>query len=182
MDDPAQALDRINSFALVGYIPGELGDFITRLRQELVQDCSAQSHVTILPPRPLEATAEVAAAELRCRLNGVSPFQIDMPEIRVFEQTSVIFAEVRQGAADLHELHDALNTGVLYFQEPWEYHPHITLAQGIDPASVREMCEIARSRWSEEAPTHACCIQQLTFVQNTAGNHWLDLEELPLRG
>ena len=41
--------DRINSYAVVSYIPGALGEFITRLREELVKGCVAQSHVTILP-------------------------------------------------------------------------------------------------------------------------------------
>jgi len=50
--DPA-AWDRINSFALVSYIPEPLAGFLDRLRQELVPDCFLRAHVTILPPRPI---------------------------------------------------------------------------------------------------------------------------------
>ena len=49
--DPAGDVERINSYAVVCYIPGALGEFITRLRESLVPGCTAQSHVTILPPR-----------------------------------------------------------------------------------------------------------------------------------
>ncbi|HYO82639.1 MAG TPA: 2'-5' RNA ligase family protein [Bryobacteraceae bacterium] len=182
MDDPAQAEDRINSFALVGYIPGALGEFITELRRELVSDCVAQSHVTILPPRPLSADPESAVQDLRVRVAEFSPFEIEMPHIRVFEQSSVVFAEVQRGRSDLHELHDAFNTGVLHFDEPWHYHPHVTLAQGLPPEAVCEVYELARRRWTESAPTHSCIIDRLTFVQNTAANRWLDLEDYELRG
>jgi len=37
-NDPA-AWDRINSFALVSYIPEPLAGFLDRLRQELVPNC-----------------------------------------------------------------------------------------------------------------------------------------------
>ena len=57
--------DRINSYALVSYIPGRLGDFITKLRQDLIAGCVAQSHVSILPPRPLQVDPQVAADEIR---------------------------------------------------------------------------------------------------------------------
>ena len=32
--------DRINSFSLVSYLPGQLGEFLTALRRELIADCS----------------------------------------------------------------------------------------------------------------------------------------------
>ena len=51
-NDPA-AWDRINSFALVSYIPEPLAGFLDRLRQELVPNCFLRAHVTILPPRPI---------------------------------------------------------------------------------------------------------------------------------
>src|SRR6476660_3657225 len=98
--DPDTA-DRINSYALVSYIPGRLGDFITRLRQDLVPGCVARSHVSILPPRSLNIDAQVAAEQIRKGLAPFSSFQLDMPRIRVFEQTSVIFCEIGIGRETL---------------------------------------------------------------------------------
>ena len=40
--------DRINSFALVTYIPEPLAGFLDRLRQELVPNCFLRAHATIL--------------------------------------------------------------------------------------------------------------------------------------
>ena len=108
--------DRINSYALVSYIPGRLGDFITRLRQDLVAGCVAQSHVTILPPRPLEVHPQIAAEEIRAGLAPFSSFELDMPRIRVFEQTSVVFCEIGRGREELFELHEAMNKGGSVFR------------------------------------------------------------------
>ena len=180
--DPATTTDRINSYALVSYIPGRLGDFITQLRQDLVTGCVAQSHVTVLPPRPLRVDPETAADEIRAGLAGFSSFELDMPRIRVFEQTSVIFCEIGRGREELFELHKALNVGGLYFQEPFDYHPHVTLAQGISADRLPEVFETTVRRWKESVSSTLVTIDKLTFVQNTVENIWIDLEECELRG
>jgi hypothetical protein len=79
-------------------------------------------------------------------------------------------------------MHDALNTGRLWFKEPFRYHPHVTLAQNFDPAVVNEMFELAVRRWKESAPRTESYIENLTFVQNTNVNFWIDLAEFELRG
>lgn len=174
--------DPINSFALVSYIPGRLGDFITKLRQDLVATCVARSHVSILPPRPLSVHPEQVAEQIRATLVPFPPFDLDMPRIRVFEQTSVIFCEIGRGRTELIELHDAMNTGGLAYDEPFKYHPHVTLAQGIDRDGLPEIYEMALRRWNESAPSSHVWIENVTFVQNTAGNVWIDLDECELRG
>jgi hypothetical protein len=174
--------DRINSYALVSYIPGRLGDFITELRQDLVASCVARSHVSILPPRPLSVDPDVVSDQIRASLVPFSPFELDMPRIRVFEQTSVIFCEVGAGREELIELHDAMNTGGLSYDEPFEYHPHVTLAQGIDPKALPDVYEMALRRWKESAPSPHVLIETVTFVQNTVNNVWIDLDECELRG
>ena len=170
----------INQFAVVSYIPEELGDFITTLRQELVAGCTAQSHVTILPPRPLHSDTYTAENDLRLRSSDFTAFNIGITRIRIFEETSVIFADIGQGRECFFEMHDALNAGVLAFDEPYSYHPHITLAQGFDPSTLMERYEMAMARWSE-APRCVAQIENLTFVQNTSNNCWIDLVGYELR-
>ena len=179
--DPSMA-DPINSYALVSYIPGRLGDFITRLRQDLVPGCVARSHVSILPPRSIQVDPQIAADEVRAGLAPFSAFDLDMPRIRIFEQTSVIFCEIGAGREQLFELHDAMNRGALDFKEPFEYHPHVTLAQGMPREELPEMYEMAVRRWNESAPPSRVLIETVTFVQNTSGNIWIDLQDCELRG
>jgi 2'-5' RNA ligase len=174
--------DRINSFSLVSYIPGRLGEFLTSLRQELVAGCVAQSHVTVLPPRPLFVEPRAAVDELRERVAAFAPFRIGIARIRVFEQTAVVFADISEGRNELLHMHNALNTGKFYFEEPFNYHPHVTLAQGITPEQLPELYETAVRRWKEASPATSFPIDTLTFVQNTVENRWIDLAECELRG
>jgi 2'-5' RNA ligase len=179
--DP-EPTDRINSFSLVSYIPGHLGDFITDLRRELVADCVAQSHVTVLPPRPLFIEPGAAEEEIRERVAAFSPVRIEIPRLKVFEQTAVVFADVGEGRDELLEMHKALNVAGFHFEEPFPYHPHITLVQGIDPDRLYEFYNRAVSRWMAARVERSFLIDTLTFVQNTVGNRWIDLAECALRG
>jgi hypothetical protein len=172
---PAWGASPINSFAAVCYIPGALGDFLTRLRQELVPGCVARSHVSILPPRPLSAAVEDAESFFQETVQGFSSFHVTLPSIGTFDETLVVFLSVGAGATEIQALHESLNRGVLYFDEPYPFHPHVTLAQGISRDDFRAVCETAARRWAESGFGSSVLIDRATFVQNTAANCWLDL-------
>lgn len=172
---------RINSFALVSYIPDPLGEFLDRLRRDLVLGCAARSHVTILPPRVLTVPDSQAGDLLRQDLQEFAPFRLELGDVEVFEKTSVVFLGIKNGQRELEAMHQALNHDGLWFDEPYQYHPHITLAQGFDAQLLPELHEIAKQRWSEFHGEKAYIVDVLTFVQNTAENRWLDLEGFPLR-
>lgn len=175
----------INSFALVSYLPSPLGEFLDRLRMDLVCDCRAKAHVTVLPPRPLLCSGEEAWQELAARLQDIPPFHVELGDVEVFPVTQVVYLSVIAGGAELKRLHETLNSGRLAFEEPFEYHPHVTLAQDLEVAaelasSVADVTERARARWREFQHRRGFVIDKLTFVQNTLGNLWTDLNEFPL--
>lgn len=172
--------DRINSFALVSYIPDPLGEFLDELRRELVAGCVARSHVTVLPPRNLVVPAGSVTTGLQSQLQTFAPFLLELTEISVFPTTSVIYLSVGSGRIELKKIHDALNRDGLAYAEPHVYHPHVTLAQDIDPQQVNRLLEVARRRWADFRKSRRYEVDVLTFVQNTAGNRWLDLENFPL--
>jgi 2'-5' RNA ligase len=178
--DPAE---RINSFAVVAYLKGPLAEFIDNLRAELVAGCESHAHVTILPPRSVSAATEDAATLITRRVNDFAAFPIEATGIRVFPVTQVIYADIGAGASELRDLHRRLNTDELYFEEPFEYHPHLTLAQNLQPEDVDGLFELADRRWHEFRRSHSggFMVDILTFVQNTAGNRWMDLAEWELR-
>src|ERR1700687_845742 len=119
------AEQRLNVFALIIYIPDPLGRFLDDLRRELVPGCDPHAHVSVLPPRPLAVDWQVASRPVRALTEGGAPFQIELGRIEIFPGTDVIFIEVGPGSSELFRMHDAMNTGALAFQEPFEYHPHI---------------------------------------------------------
>jgi 2'-5' RNA ligase len=166
---------RINSFALVSYLPEPLAGFFDNLRSELVPACSAKAHVTVLPPRPLQCPPEDAWEELKDNLQDFQPFRVDLAEVEIFAVTQVIYVSVSTGTGELKRMHAALNSGRLQFTEPFRYCPHITLAQELDPARVEAAAALAGSRWREFSHSRSFTVGRLTFVQNTLENRWTDL-------
>ncbi len=172
--------DSINSYALVSYIPGPLGLYLDRIRRELVSSCVAQSHVTILPPRALVASADTAKVELAEALHDSRPFEMNLEQVEVFESTSVIYLAVGSGEQQLDDLHRRLNRGALECCEYHRYHPHVTLAQDFPPQELPDMVALARARWGEFRSRRGFDVERLTFVQNTVSNRWMDLADFPL--
>jgi 2'-5' RNA ligase len=171
---------RLNVFALVIYIADPLGAFLDELRRELVPHYNPHAHVSILPPRPLPLDWREASDQARSLTEGWKPFDVELTEIGIFPVTNVVYIEVGKGAAELENMHRAMNTGPLGFEEPFAYHPHVTLAQEIPLNCVTEVHEIARKRWREFPGNRTFRAERTTFVQNTLGNCWIDLAEYSL--
>src|ERR1700676_5394289 len=95
--------DRINSFALVTYIPEPLAGFLDRLRQELVPNCFLRAHVTVLPPRPISSTPESAWNQVRVLARRFSPFKIELTSVEVFPVSDVIYLSVGAGFVPLEQ-------------------------------------------------------------------------------
>src|SRR6476660_9151793 len=121
-------MEKLNQFALVIYIPDPLARFLDELRLELVNGCRPRAHVTVLPPRPLP-DVEAALEEARIMSPEFPPFEIEAGDVEVFPKTKVIYIGLRSGGDQMRTMHEALNTGALLFDEPYAFHPHITLAQ-----------------------------------------------------
>lgn len=170
----------INSFALVSYIPDPLATFLDRLRTDLVCDCHAKAHVTILPPRPLFCETVEAWSAVQRGLQEVGPFEIRLGEIEIFPVTDVIYLSIAAGYERLRELHTSLDSGCLEFQEPFDYHPHVTLAQDLTHEQIEGATRIATERWHEFREARSFTVEKLTFVQNTLDNRWTDLNALRL--
>jgi 2'-5' RNA ligase len=178
-NDPA-AWDRINSFALVSYIPEPLAGFLDRLRQELVPNCFLRAHVTILPPRPINSSPEAAWETVRTLAPRFAPFDVEMTEVEVFPVSDVIHIGIGRGRAEMERMHGDLNTEGLNYQEPYPYHPHITLAQELKSDEVDELARVARARWAESTVPKTFRVEEVFFVQNTRRKQWLDLGESAL--
>ena len=177
--DPA-IRDRINSFALVSYIPEPLAGFLDRLRQELVPNCFLRAHATILPPRPLTSTPEAAWNLVRGLAPHFAPFTVHLNDIQVFPVSDVIYISLSQGVEELKQMHAAMNIGALSFQETFAYHPHITLAQELKTDELDELVTVARTRWAETTLPKNFAVEKAVFVQNTRRNEWIDLGECVL--
>lgn len=170
----------VNSFALVSYIPQPLAGFLDGLRNELAGECHAKAHLTVLPPRPLVCHSGDAWRELLDTLQDFQPFRVKLGEIQIFPVTQVIYLSITEGYHELIRLHAALNSGHVSFCEPFEFHPHVTLAQELETDRVAAAAGFATHQWREFSESRSFIADRLTFVQNTLGNRWTDLCSVPL--
>jgi len=170
----------LNVFALVSYIPAPLGEFLDNLRRELVPHDDPRAHISLLPPRPLAGEWRQAWAEVCQTLQRHPAFEVELIGIRAFPVTDVIYLDVGAGTRELCEIHAAMNVNSLAFKEPFSYHPHVTLAQGIPHQDAREAIHLAERRWREYRGQRSFRAEHAVFVQNTVSDRWLDLAEIRL--
>jgi hypothetical protein len=167
-------------YALVIYLPDPLGGFLDELRLEMVPGCNPHAHISVLPPRPLPVSPETAVGEARTILSRFAPFDIELGGIEKFDVTDVVYISVTAGAEQLRQIHRSLNEGPLDFEEPFAYHPHVTLAQEIAAAQVEDLVALAERRWREFRGPRRFRAEKTMFVRNTRGNLWDDLASGPL--
>jgi len=177
--DPTRR-ERINSFALVSYVPGPLGAFLDDLRQELVPGCFLRAHISVLPPRPLQIPSEDAWRHICGLAPMFPPFELTLTDVRVFPVSDVIYLAMAPDTDRLGEMHAVLNSDALECTEAFEFVPHITLAQELKPEEVPVLKEIAERKWAEHRGPRSFRVETITFVQNTEGNNWIDLGEFRL--
>jgi 2'-5' RNA ligase len=174
------AWDRVNSFALVSYIPEPLAGFLDSLRQELVPNCFLRAHVTILPPRAISCSPEKAWEAVRTLVPHFAPFEVELSRVEVFPVTDVIYVDLSRGRPELQLMHDGMNRAGLNCTEPYPYHPHVTLAQELKSDEVDELARVARTRWADSKLCKTFRVERAVFVQNTRCNEWIDLGESTL--
>ena len=128
----------------------------------------------------LRAGSSAAEAQVAVCVPDYAPFAVELAGVEIFPLTQVIYLELARGATHLRTLHDSLNSRSLEFDEPYEYHPHVTLAQGLSGIDVLEAHELAQSRWREFQSSRSFRAETLTFVQNTESNRWIALVQYEL--
>ena len=172
----------LSQFALVAYIPGPLAEFLDRLRLDLTPNSNPRAHVTVLPPRPVDTTADLGAMIERLAEESRSalPIEVTLGEIDFFRATSVIYVGVVKGERELHALHENLNSGHLEYDGPYPYHPHVTIAQDMGSERVLELVRIAREQWAAYDGPRTFIVDCLSFVQNVAPGMWIDVAKLPM--
>jgi 2'-5' RNA ligase len=174
------AVDGVNIFAVVIYIPDPLRHFLDDLRRELVPHDNPHAHVSVLPPRSLAVDCSVASNEARKVLEECRPFEIELTTLEVFRLTDVIYIDVGAGADELRRLHQKLNSSALHCCEPYPYHPHITLAQEIPAGAVERLRRLAAGSWAEFSGQRKFLAERAVFVQNTVSDSWVDLASYSL--
>jgi len=164
-------------FALLAFVPGALGVYLNSLRSRLVPGCQFKSHVTLLPPRVLGGSASALSEALASRLESVEPFEVGLGPVEVFPATGVIYLGLRTGGDALRQLHAVLAQGEFAYEEPYEFHPHVTLAQDFPLPQSEDLVRSARSLWEEWRGDRSFMLDRVSFVQGADLSTWETVSE-----
>jgi 2'-5' RNA ligase len=180
MDSPCRGGRTLGQFALVSYLSDPLASFLDRLRLDLDPKCSPHAHVTILPPRPMTCEIKQALHQLADETRVFPPFEIELGEVRMFPVSNVIYIDIAKGERELRHLHDRLEKGELRYKCVFDFHPHITIGQDLNPEFNNDAFAIARREWDAYEGPRTFLVESLSFVQNVAPGLWVDIERVPL--
>jgi 2'-5' RNA ligase len=100
-------------------------------------------HVTLLPPTPVpENTIDEVEKHLAEAARETAPFVMHLAGTGTFRPTSpVVFIQVAMGVADCEVLEQAIRRGPLGRDLDFPYHPHVTVAHGVDDAVLDDAYE-----------------------------------------
>lgn len=170
-------------YALVVYVRSGLGEFIENLRAEVhPPHAHLPTHLSILPPRPLTGGEPQALEHLRLTCARLEPFTVELGDVETFLPTTpTVFIRVAHAGYRMRELHDALNSDGLAYEEPLVYMPHVTIAKLDENEHARRVFEISRREWEEYRGTRTVVVESLTFVRGR-GTSWTDLATVELAG
>jgi 2'-5' RNA ligase len=168
-------------YALVAYVRSELGEFVEELRRELhPAHAHLPTHLTVLPPRPLQGTEEDAMSMLQSMSAKVAPFQVELGEVASFLPTTpTVFIRLSQAGYKMRELHDLMNHTPLAYNESLPYMPHVTVAKLDDNERAVAVLRTSKERWEHYGGSHLIQVERLTFVRGNA-HTWRDLAEITL--
>ena len=168
-------------YALVAYVKSELGEFVEALRRELhPAHAHLPTHLTVLPPRPLQGSEEDALAMLRRMSAPVAAFQVELGNVESFLPiTPTVFIRVSQAGYKMRELHDLLNRDPLAYTEPLLYMPHVTVAKLDSNDHAEKVLKTSKARWESFPGSHRISVERLTFVRGR-GHTWTDIAEIDL--
>jgi len=99
---------------------------------------SIPTHVTLLPPTEVAAEALPAVERhLADAAAGQRPFRLLLHGSGSFRPVSpVVFLRVEAGAQECREVEAAVRSGLLARELSFPYHPHVTVAHGVEEQAL----------------------------------------------
>ena len=134
------------------------------------------THVTLLPPHDVDDDLLPGIEDhLREVAAGVAPFTVHLRGTGTFRPVSpVVFVNVVQGIAGCEQLADAVRRGPLAVDAQFPYHPHVTVAHGLDePLLDRAFEELAGFEGRFE-------VELVTLYVHRDGDGWTPHGQFPL--
>ncbi|WP_349827407.1 2'-5' RNA ligase family protein [Brevibacterium litoralis] len=139
VDTPDAPVPDSNGMVSIGVtlaLPEPYASDLRQARLDLGDEAArtVPAHITIIPPMEIPVHSwPVVREEIRRVANETSPFTVRLRGTGTFLPTSpVVFVAVARGIVECEQLSAALRTGVLGQPLAFPYHPHVTIAHGLE--------------------------------------------------
>jgi 2'-5' RNA ligase len=94
----------------------------------------------------------------------------------------VLYIALGEGNQQAHEAHAALNRGLLRYDEPFEYRPHITLMVPHNGVDVTRVHKEAAEQWAQFRETKKFRVDRLDFLRQHPSGVWENMRQIDLAG
>ncbi|MEE6273711.1 2'-5' RNA ligase family protein [Georgenia sp. MJ206] len=161
-------------------VPEPYGLWLQSLRARLGDPMARRSpaHVTMLGPTVVAQDAfDDVVAHLQSVAHAHAPFVVSLAGPGTFRPVSpVVFARVVAGAHELAALESAVRSGVLAYPTRFDFHPHVTVAHEVPPATLDE----AAAALADFAATYV--VTSLALYTHADDGVWRTARDVPLSG
>jgi 2'-5' RNA ligase len=151
------------------YLQGRRAEFGDPLADKIV------THITLLPPTAIARAAMPAIVLHLARVaHTLRPFDLTLAGSGTFRPVSpVVFVQVAGGEAGCARTQERIRTGPLARELSFPYHPHVTVAQGIeDDALDQALTELADFRLEFK-------VGGFGLFEHCADGHWRQRRRFP---
>lgn len=121
-------------------MPPPFGEVLDSYRRSVEGRLETPAHVTLVPPTSVEDDDwDDLPALLRSVAGRHAPFRLRLRGTGSFRPVSpVVFVVVVEGISGCEQLEAALRVGPLRGRRPFPYHPHVTIAHGVDDETMEQ--------------------------------------------
>ena len=119
-------------------MPPPYGEVLDAYRRSREGPRETPAHITLVPPTPVgDDDWDALPGQLRSVAGRHAPFPVRLRGTGTFRPVSpVVFVVVVDGISGCEQLEAALRVGPLSSRRHFPYHPHVTIAHGVDDETM----------------------------------------------
>lgn len=134
------------------------------------------AHITLMIA-PREADWRDVVERVRAVAREREPFRVEIHGTGTFRPvTPVVYLRIQEGAEQCRALHEALHEEQLVSASPFEFHPHVTIAQAVAEEDLDRAQEMLRTYRA------GFLVDRIGLYELDGDGVWQVREEFPLEG
>ena len=142
------------------------------------------SHYTLIPPHitlkePFKTDSIIEVIEhIEDKVKTVPPFTLKINRIKSFHPTTPVLYFAFEDNPLIYNLHDAINSELLFHELEYKFVPHITIAQDLPQQEIHDIY----SRLSLKDYYMEFCVDRIHLLYQMENGSWTNYQTFLLKG